>query len=112
MSENAKPNTSDFLASLTEFTREHRARHWQGTFREFLETAVADRADLLARTSHQYIWDMLRWYGEKYGEEGDKPHRHLFANDLFGVDRALERITDYFKAASAGWCRAVALVPS
>jgi serine protein kinase len=102
MSENAKPNTSEFLASLTKFTREHRARHWQGTFREFLETAVADRADLLARTSHQYIWDMLRWYGEKYGEEGDKPHRHLFANDLFGVDRALERITDYFKAASAG----------
>lgn len=93
---------SSFLASLTEFTKEHRARHWQGTFREFLETVVTDRADLLARSSHQYIWDMLRWYGEEHGGEVEQLHRHLFAKDLFGVDRALERITDYFKAASAG----------
>lgn len=92
-----------FLSSLTEFTKEHRGRHWQGTLREFLETVAPERADLLARTSHQYIWDMLRWHGEeKGGAATDKAHRHLFANELFGVDRALERITDYFKAASAG----------
>ncbi len=97
-----KQDKSGFLASLTEFTQEHRARHWEGTFREFLETVAIDRADLLARSSHQYIWDMLRWYGEEHGGEADKLHRHLFAKDLFGVDRALERITDYFKAASAG----------
>jgi serine protein kinase len=93
---------SSFLDSLTEFTQEHRARHWQGTFQEFMRTVVADRADILARTSHQYLWDMLRWYGEAHGDESDKPHHHLFANELFGVDRALGRITDYFKAASAG----------
>ncbi|MGD8587303.1 MAG: serine protein kinase, partial [Chromatiales bacterium] len=93
---------SSFLDSLTEFTKEHRARHWQGTFQEFMRTVVADRADILARTSHQYIWDMMRWYGEAHGGEGDKPHHHLFANELFGVNQALERITDYFKAASAG----------
>jgi serine protein kinase len=93
---------SSFLDSLTEFTKEHRARHWQGTFQEFMRTVVADRADILARSSHQYIWDMLRWYGEAHGDESGKPHHHLFANELFGVNRALERITDYFKAASAG----------
>jgi serine protein kinase len=95
-------STSDFLTALTDFTREHRGRHWEGSFRELLETVVCDRADLLARTSHQYIWDMLRWYGEEHGGDAVGLHRQLFANELFGVDRALERITDYFKAASAG----------
>jgi serine protein kinase len=102
MSAGPKQDQSSFLASLTEFTQEHRARHWQGTFQEFMQMVVADRADMLARTSHQYIWDMLRWYGEAHGNSSDKPHHHLFANELFGVKRALERITDYFKAASAG----------
>jgi len=102
MSAGPMQDKSSFLDSLTEFTKEHRARHWQGTFEEFMKTVVADRADILARTSHQYIWDMLQWYGEAHGDESDKPHHHLFANELFGVERALERITDYFKAASAG----------
>ncbi|MCU7843871.1 MAG: serine protein kinase [Candidatus Thiodiazotropha sp. (ex Monitilora ramsayi)] len=102
MAANTNHNKASFLDSLTEFTKEHRARHWHGDFHEFLETVVTNQANLLARTSHQYIWDMLRWYGEEYGEEEEKPHRHLFENDLFGVNRSLERITDYFKAASAG----------
>ncbi|MEW8624724.1 MAG: serine protein kinase [Candidatus Thiodiazotropha sp.] len=102
MAGNTNHNKASFLDSLTEFTKEHRAHHWHGSFHEFLETVVTNQANLLARTSHQYIWDMLRWYGEEYGEEEEKPHRHLFENDLFGVSRSLERITDYFKAASAG----------
>jgi serine protein kinase len=105
MTRSSQEREADFLSSLTEFTREHRGRHWEGSFREFLETVVPGGADQLARSSHQYIWDMLRWYGEQHGaREGNEtpPHRHLFANELFGIDRALERITDYFKAASAG----------
>ncbi|MGD2081588.1 MAG: serine protein kinase [Chromatiales bacterium] len=105
MTRSSQERESDFLSSLTEFTKEHKARHWEGTFREFLETVTPGHADQLARSSHQYIWDMLRWYGEQHGardEEGAPSHRHLFANELFGIDRALERITDYFKAASAG----------
>ena len=102
MTGNSQQAKSDFLVSLTEFTQEHRGRHWEGSFRDFLETAVSDRADLLARSSHQYIWDMLRWYGEEYGGSEGMLHRRLFDNELFGVDRSLERITDYFKAASAG----------
>jgi serine protein kinase len=102
MSGDRTEHRAGFIDSLTEFAKEHRAQHWQGTFREFLESVVVDRADLLARSSHQYIWDMLRWYGEEHGGGNDKPHRHLFANELYGMDRPLERITDYFKAASAG----------
>ena len=102
MNKGQEQDKSKFIDSLTEFTKEHRARHWQGTFQEFLESVVVERADLLTRSSHQYIWDMLRWYGEEHGGEEGKLHQHLFSKDLFGVSRALERITEYFKAASAG----------
>jgi serine protein kinase len=102
MSSSNESTKTSFLDSLTEFTREHRARHWQGSFQEFLQSIVADSAGLLARSSHQYIWDMLRWYGEEHGGSEEKLQRHLFDNELFGVDRSLERIIDYFKAASAG----------
>lgn len=102
MSGSQQKGKSEFIDSLTEFTKEHKGRHWEGTFREFLQTVASDGTELLARTSHQYIWDMLRWYGEEHGGEEGKMHHHLFTNELFGVDKALERITDYFKAASAG----------
>lgn len=102
MSSSRETDKTTFLDTLTEFTKEHKARHWQGDFREFLESIVSGGAQLLARSSHQYIWDMLRWYGEEYGGSEGMLHRRLFDNELFGVDRSLERITDYFKAASAG----------
>jgi serine protein kinase len=100
---------SKFIESLSAFTREHRARHWDGIFREFIEDILPANAPILARTSHQYIWDMLRWYKhersadepELEGEHSESPTT-LFANDLFGIEEALDRVANYFKAASAG----------
>src|SRR5262245_9352395 len=81
---------SALLKSLADFTKEHRAARWSGTFAAFLEEAFAADARGIARSSHQYMWDMMR------------AHEHLFQDELFGVDDTLSRITDYFKAASAG----------
>jgi len=91
-----------FLESLTEYTQEHRARHWQGTFQEFVEQVLPADPRGICRTSHQYIWDMLRWKGsgDARNEEGNAIS--LFSGDLYGVDDALERVAGYFKAASAG----------
>jgi len=44
----------------------------------------------IARSSHQYMWDMMR------AEQG------LFKDELYGIDDTLERVTDYFKAAASG----------
>src|SRR5262245_36651556 len=81
---------SSLIRSLSEFTKQHRAANWAGTFAAFLESVVPADARGIARTSHQYVWDMLR------AREG------LFAEELFGIDETLERVMDYFKAASAG----------
>src|SRR5687768_2578123 len=81
---------STLIRSLSEFTKQHRAAHWAGTFASFLEGVFPADARNIARTSHQYMWDMMR------AKEG------LFAEELFGVDDTLSRVNDYFKAASAG----------
>src|SRR5690625_162363 len=43
---------------------------------------------------------MLRWTRRR--DERDHGTDQLFSNDLFGIDASLQRIVDYFKAASAG----------
>jgi serine protein kinase len=97
-----------FLESLTAFTKEHRAKHWQGTFAEYLEAVLPTSTMLQTRNSHAYMWDMLRWYEGRNrrveaGEEGTRDTaRELFRRELFGIDDALDRVIEYFKAASAG----------
>ncbi|MDQ9170557.1 serine protein kinase [Oxalobacteraceae bacterium R-40] len=90
----------DFLDSLTAFTKEHRASHWSGPLSEYLEKIVAADPHAAARTSHQYMWDMIRWT-RKEDEHGNF-RSGLFDQELFGVDESLERVVDYFKAAAAG----------
>jgi serine protein kinase len=95
---------NDFLDSLSSFSRLHRSQKWEGTFAEFLSTVAAANPAATARSSHQYIWDMLRWHGhgqEADGGDSDKA-RALFRRELFGIDEPLSRVVDYFKAAAAG----------
>jgi serine protein kinase len=90
----------NFLSSLEAFTREHRAVHWVGPLTQFLEKILPADPQGAARTSHQYMWDMIRWTRSEH-EDGNF-HCKLFENELFGVDEAIERVVDYFKAAAAG----------
>ncbi len=96
------PEDSDrFVDSLSAFSRQHRAKHWSGTFEDFLRQVLPQAPRSLARTSHQYLWDMLCWYGANCGDVGTGP-RALFQRELFGIDAPLARVVDYFKAAAAG----------
>jgi serine protein kinase len=54
------------------------------------------------RTSHEYIWDMLLWYGRDVEGSDVQKARELFKRELYGVDEPLGRVVDYFKAAAAG----------
>lgn len=90
----------DFMKSLVAFTKDHRASYWSGTLSEFIERVLAADPKGVARTSHQYMWDMIRWMG---GQEQDGIfHCKLFEEDLFGIDESISRVVDYFKAAAAG----------
>ena len=92
---------SEFVRNLHAFAQQHRASHWSGTFAEFLEKVVPGNTRGVARNSHQYVWDMIRWQGAEIDQQGHSRYK-LFADELYGIDDSLERLADYFKAASAG----------
>jgi serine protein kinase len=100
-SSNQAEREHSFVRSLVAFTQEHKAAHWSGVFSEFLEQIASRDAKGVARTSHQYMWDMIRWQGTEPGQNGHTRYK-LFADELYGVDESLERLAGYFKAASAG----------
>jgi serine protein kinase len=95
---------SRFVDSLSAFSRQHRAQHWEGTFNDFLSNILPANPAALSRSSHQYIWDMLRWYGRESngGRDETSRARELLLRELFGVEEPLARVVDYFKAAAAG----------
>lgn len=94
---------SGFVEALGAFARQHRAKAWQGDFGDFLTRVLPTSPAALARSSHQYIWDMLRWYGrDTVGDDENLKARELFRRELFGIDAPLGRVADYFKAAAAG----------
>lgn len=95
---------TSFVDSLSAFSRQHRAQHWEGSFNDFLTKILPGNPATLARSSHEYIWDMLRWYGRTSNGGKDETTRalELFKRELFGVDEPLSRVVDYFKAAAAG----------
>ncbi|NHZ83328.1 serine protein kinase [Massilia sp. CCM 8695] len=91
---------ASFIESLGDFTRQHRAGHWSGTFAQFMEQVLPRMPQQVARSSHQYIWDMIR---ATCTDDGEGHFRcRLFGDDLFGIDDAIDRVVDYFKAAAAG----------
>src|SRR5688572_29514120 len=101
---------SSFIDDLTAFATEHQAQHWRGTFAEFLRDILPKAPTKLTRSSHQYIYDTLCWYRDAKIPTVSSPadaglvasEMALFAGELFGVDSALDRVIDYFKAAAAG----------
>ena len=99
--QSAPPGGHDvFLHGLDGFNRQHRAAHWAGSFADFLGAILPHDAQRLARSSHQYVWDMMR--ATCLDDDGGNLRCSLFADDLFGIDEALGRVVDYFKAAAAG----------
>ncbi|MDN5938109.1 MAG: hypothetical protein L0H83_05550 [Salinisphaera sp.] len=92
-----------FVDSLTSYSRDHRAQRWEGSFNEFLHDILPADPGRVARGSHQYVWDMMCWHGWETSDEDEcVTHYKLFGDDLFGMDEALERVANYFKAASEG----------
>ncbi len=100
----SRGTNATFIDTLSSFSRLHRAQRWEGTFGDFLANILPANPSALARSSHEYIWDMLRWHGRAADPDAAENvrARELFKHELFGIDEPLSRLVDYFKAAAAG----------
>ena len=84
---------------LDESKRDWELLSWQGTFEQYLSMVIA-RPDL-ARSSHARLYDMTQWAGTAPGPEGVTQY-NLFAGEIFGLDRALDRLVQFAHAAATG----------
>jgi serine protein kinase len=98
--------SGDLLDELASFASHHKAARWRGSFAEFLRDVFPISPHRFVRSSHQYLYDMLGWYRvERRDVEAATAvgnPKDLFTSELYGIDDALDRVVEYFKAASAG----------
>ena len=95
-----------FMDELANFASHHKATRWCGSFADYLHDVLPSAPQQFVRSSHQYLYDMLCWYRAERNDPqavpaGGNP-KELFTNELYGIDDALDRVVEYFKAASAG----------
>ncbi len=75
-------DAASFVESLGAYSRQHKAKHWAGTLEEFLRDILPASPRKLARTSHEYLWDMLCWHGQQQPGRHQRPKRPLPARAL------------------------------
>jgi serine protein kinase len=84
---------------LNEIKKQNAQLSWEGTFEEYFNMVVADPR--LARLSHQRVYDAIQDAGTMTNRLGLKQYS-LFADELFGVERAISQVVEYFSAAARG----------
>lgn len=97
--------SAGFIEDLSSFAANHKISIWSGTFAEFLKDVLRENPYRMTRTSHQYLYDMMCWDRNVCSAEdsvGMETPKDLFSEDLFGINDSLERVAEYFRAASAG----------
>ncbi|MGB2986135.1 MAG: serine protein kinase [Phycisphaerae bacterium] len=84
-----------------------REQHWEGSFQEYLGIVTSNPR--VARNAFQRIYDMIMHFGHRrYTWVREERIRYLFFDDpfengadaIFGLDRALMNLVDFFKSAS------------
>src|SRR3954452_19867297 len=85
------------LSRLEEFRAAEAQLAWEGTFADYYDQVLAEPA--LARLSHARVYDMIMAAGCETGVN-DRKHYKFFENELFGMDKPLEQLVDYFASAA------------
>ena len=98
-----KEEEGDIVSLIENCTQNEDLTPWEGTLKEYLQMVVDDPS--LNDLAHARIWRMVDTAGVEFAADDEKkknPKYSFFQKDLFGVDRVLAQIMEYFKAAAAG----------
>jgi serine protein kinase len=88
----------------------YREQHWEGSFWDYLDLVHAEPS--VARNAFQRVFDMILSYGvESFTQFKQEYTRYKFFTDpidhgadgIFGLDRPLMQLVDFFKSAAAGY---------
>ncbi|HZM90497.1 MAG TPA: protein prkA [Blastocatellia bacterium] len=89
------------LSDLLETHRRDRERlAWEGTFRDYFELVTQNPN--VSKLSHARICDMILASGVEKVNEGSRDEivkYNFFSQELFGIERPIAKIVEYFKSA-------------
>jgi len=88
----------DLMERLSQYRSEEEKLRWEGTFADYFEMVRANPR--IARLSHARIFDMIMAAGVEPRGEHEPPLYRFFASELFGLDRPLQQIVEYFSSAA------------
>ncbi|MDF2718224.1 MAG: protein prkA, partial [Paenibacillus sp.] len=87
----------DIFKRISEHRREQEKATWTGTFAEYIE--IVRQNPNVAKTAHARVYDMIAWHGNR--EENGQRKYKFFEDDMFGLDRTLEKLVEeYFHSAA------------
>jgi serine protein kinase len=87
----------DLVKRLEEYRDRERELAWEGTFAQYFE--VACKKPQVARLSHERIYHMIMDAGVEMTRTGE-PHYNFFSQEIFGIEKPLQQIVDYFHSAA------------
>ncbi|TMV43448.1 PrkA family serine protein kinase [Paenibacillus mesophilus] len=87
----------DIFKRISEHRREQEKAAWTGTFADYIE--IVRQNPNVAKTAHARVYDMIAWHGIR--EENGQRKYKFFEDDMFGLDRTLEKLVEeYFHSAA------------
>jgi serine protein kinase len=87
----------DLVKRLEEYRDRERNLGWEGTFAQYFE--IATRQPSVAQLSHERIYNMIVAGGTETTRLGE-PRYKFFANEIFGLEKPLQQIVEYFHSAA------------
>ncbi|MFC1586775.1 hypothetical protein ACFL54_00555 [Planctomycetota bacterium] len=102
-------NIDNLLQAMKNHQEDFKTNYWEGSFEDFVSQKLEVDPIKYTRTAYQLVFDMVNYYGaEEFEDNGEFLTRYqLFsdpfnngANEIFGLDRTLNRLMRYIRAAS------------
>jgi len=87
----------DLIHRLEQYRTEEQKLAWQGTFAQYFDLVLANPQ--VCQLSHARLYNMLLQAGIETGPHGEKSY-NFFVRDLFGLDRTLQQLVEYFSSAA------------
>ncbi len=87
----------DLISRLEQHRLEERRLAWEGTFADYFKMVI--ERPQIAALSHARIYEMILAAGVETDEKGNNRYA-FFENDLFGLEKPLQQLVDYFSSAA------------
>lgn len=83
--------------TLAEYRDQEKSIHWEGTFAQYFD--IVTQKPFVVQLSHARIYNMIMSGGQEQIDEATKRY-NFFSSELYGLDKTLQQLVDYFHAAS------------